>query len=558
MTRMTLFLVLPAAALGAVLWAQEPPQPRDDVVRLYVTPDPQAKLSNFGPKPFSPELELVSASGGVLVGQTAKGHFVIDVPLKEKEKARERVMKTGAAKAVSDTQPAGAGATNAVKRLIVRYKPNERPTNGELEGCGLRPIPGKESQIGSYLVAEAIREIDDDTIKGLKGLESVTWAEAVRPTGFGKTKVTDKDIPPAPPGGKPTAGDDPRPTASRVTTLGANGLPTDPYFAEPPPSRQGGIKFSKIDAAWKAGYLSSPVIVAVIDTGVDYTHPDLRGNMWVNPKEKKDGKDDDGNGVIDDIHGADYSPDAGPDGDPQDDGTGAWSGHGTHVAGIIGAAADGTGVVGVCPEVKIMALRYHDSERGSSDNGLLCIDYAVANGARVINISWGQYSSKLSEEMKAALTRAQERGILVVAAAGNDGHDNDEPIRHYPASASAEFDNVIAVMAVDDAGNRAVTPDWQSNFGKTRVYLAAPGVGIWSTYPKGGFAKMGGTSMATPFATGAAALLYGHPKYRAIADDVKRTKAVRDALLANARKVAPLANECKDGSTLDLQFLAGP
>lgn len=291
----------------------------------------------------------------------------------------------------------------------------------------------------------------------------------------------------------------------------ATKTPDDPYYP-----RQWGLEKVGAPLAWNETTGNEELVVAVIDTGIDYTHEDLKENIWSNPNEIPDnGKDDDGNGYIDDIHGINTvntessssnsgCGSSGKDaGNPMDD-----NGHGTHVAGIIGAVSNNsTGVAGVNWRVKLLACKFMDSEgRGSVSAAIECLDYIKKlrdeEGIEVIvsNNSWGGsgYSSALEDAIKAQ----EESGILFVAAAGNDGEDNDSTPQ-YPAS--YDVDNIISVAATDRSDSLA---DF-SNYGRQTVDLGAPGVEILSTYLSndGNYKYMSGTSMATPFVTGAVALL---------------------------------------------------
>ena len=203
-----------------------------------------------------------------------------------------------------------------------------------------------------------------------------------------------------------------------------------------------------IDApeAWEisTGADGPGIVVAVIDTGIDYTHPDLRDQMWVNPGEiPGNGIDDDGNGVIDDVHGADF---ANEDGDPLDD-----QKHGTHCSGTIAGVGDnGLGVAGVAWRgVRLMALKFlRASGSGRASDALRALNYAVAHGARIASNSWGGGAS--NSALRAAIERAEAAGVLFVAAAGNSGSNNDED-PHYPSS--YDVGNVLAVASVTREGN---------------------------------------------------------------------------------------------------------
>ena len=236
------------------------------------------------------------------------------------------------------------------------------------------------------------------------------------------------------------------------------------------------------------------VVVAVLDTGIDYFHPDLAANVWVNPKETPgNGADDDNNGYVDDVHGYDFVSD---DGDPLDD-----HGHGSHVSGTIGAVGNNRiGIAGVCWQVSLMAVKVFDETgNGDIDTAIKGIQYAVANGARIINASWG--SNDKSRALQDAIDEARQAGVVFVAAAGNDNSDT----LFYPAA----YDHVIAVAATDSQDRRARF----SNFGSF-VDVAAPGENIYSTLPNNSYGFYSGTSMAAPHVTGVAALILSrHPEF---------------------------------------------
>lgn len=261
-----------------------------------------------------------------------------------------------------------------------------------------------------------------------------------------------------------------------------------------------GLEKLDLPSAWEIQKGSKSITVAVLDTGVDYTHQDLKDNMWSNPDEiPNNGLDDDHNGWVDDVYGIDTYNE---DGNPYDD-----HGHGTHCAGIIGARGDnGTGVVGVNWNTQIMALKFLASNGGGSTyDAIAAIDYAIAHGVDVINASFGGRFS--SQALYDAVSRANDAGILFVAAAGNDNNDNDAEAR-YPAN--FDLPNVISVAATDSKDKRA----FFSNYGSGTVHVAAPGVSILSTLPSNRYGSLSGTSMAAPHITGSAALILAeHPDY---------------------------------------------
>lgn len=247
------------------------------------------------------------------------------------------------------------------------------------------------------------------------------------------------------------------------------------------------------EQAWDIQTGSDQVVVAVIDTGLDYTHEDLKENAWTNEAEAngKDGVDDDNNGYIDDIHGYDF---VNNDGDPMDD-----HGHGSHCSGTIGAKGDdGKGIVGVAWNVKIMGVKFLSAEgSGSLEDAIKSIDYATKMGARIMSNSWG--GGGFSELLKQSIERANEANAVFTAAAGNHSGNNDES-PSYPASYTVP--NIISVAAVDNKGQLA----YFSCYGRRSVHVGAPGVNVYSSIP-GGYDSWSGTSMATPHVSGVAALL---------------------------------------------------
>ncbi|POB14709.1 S8 family peptidase [Halobacteriovorax sp. DA5] len=245
-------------------------------------------------------------------------------------------------------------------------------------------------------------------------------------------------------------------------------------------------------AAWNVETGDRDLVVAVIDTGVDYTHADLKANTWKNEGEiAGNGIDDDGNGFVDDVYGYDF---ANKDGDPMDGHS-----HGTHCAGVIGARHNGTGIMGVMANVKIMSIKFlSDSGSGETIDAISSIDYAVANGAKILSNSWG--GGEYSEALKESIQNARDKGVLFVAAAGNSSADNDARPT-YPANYDVE--NVITVGAMDGKGNRSSF----SNYGQDTVHVFAPGSNILSTVPGDRYKKMSGTSMATPMVSGVLGLL---------------------------------------------------
>ncbi|MGI9470896.1 MAG: S8 family serine peptidase [Rubripirellula sp.] len=281
-------------------------------------------------------------------------------------------------------------------------------------------------------------------------------------------------------------------------------VPNDPMFDQQWDMHNLGQTSGTIDAdidapeAWDVSTGNGSTIVAVIDTGVDYRHPDLAPNIWTNPGEiPGDGIDNDNNGYVDDIHGYDFFNE---DGDPLDD-----HNHGTHVAGTIAAEGnDGIGIAGVNWGAQIMAIKFLGADgSGTTSDAIEAVRYAVDNGAQISNNSWG--GDPYSQAMYDVIRDARDVGHIFVAASGNGdfigfGIDNDAT-PFYPAS--YDLDNIVAVGATDHNDRMAIF----SNYGANSVDLAAPGVDILSTTINGGYGNSSGTSMATPHVAGALSLV---------------------------------------------------
>ncbi len=291
----------------------------------------------------------------------------------------------------------------------------------------------------------------------------------------------------------------------------ADRTPNDPRYGElyglHNSGQQAGLVDADIDApeAWDQTVGTHKVLVGVIDTGIDYTHPDLAANYWYNPGEtgfdaqgndkSTNGIDDDNNGYIDDFRGWDF---AGNDNDPIDDN--GYS-HGSHCAGTIGAVGDnGVGITGINWNVSMVGIKFLDAGGfGSLAGAIGSIEYATLIGVDLTSNSWG--GGGYSQAMADAITAAQAAGILFVAAAGNDGADNDG-MAHYPSS--YEHDIIISVAATDRNDQLASFSNW----GRYSVDIAAPGVDILSTQKNNTYGTLSGTSMATPHVAGAAALIW--------------------------------------------------
>ncbi|NTU58078.1 MAG: S8 family serine peptidase [Chlorobiaceae bacterium] len=259
-------------------------------------------------------------------------------------------------------------------------------------------------------------------------------------------------------------------------------------------SNDWGLNNIQAPDAWQAGYTGKGVIVAVVDTGVDYTHSDLGSNIWINKLEiAGNGLDDDGNGYIDDIYGYDF---VNKDGYALDD-----NGHGTHVSGIIAGLNNGSGVTGVAYDATIMPVKVLNSSGSGSFSGVAAgVMYAVNNGANIISMSLGAFGAS-SPDLSSAITYAINHGVIVCMASGNDNRTSPT----YPA-VLAETVGGVAVGAVNSSN---VVASFSNDAGANGPYdyVVAPGVNVYSTYKGGIYKVLSGTSMATPYVSGAAALL---------------------------------------------------
>ncbi len=359
-----------------------------------------------------------------------------------------------------------------------------------------------------------------------------------------------------------------------LTIVGGSGA--DPLF-----DKQWGMLDNDVKGAWNTAGTkgSSDVIVAVIDTGVDYTHEDLVDNMWRNPGEigqdanganrATNGIDDDGNGFVDDVVGWDFGRDDNKPYDLHKTGLallmGGNPGHGTHVAGCVAATGDnGKGISGVAPNVKIMGMRFITEEgQGTTEGAIGAITYAVDNGANILQNSWGSEGDggdqQASQALQDAIQYALDRGVLFVAAAGNGhqgkGYDNDsDPKPAYPASYPHE--NIISVAALDKTDQLGAFSNW----GRNTVDIGAPGVAVFSTVPDNVYqdtvinipglivATWDGTSMAAPHVSGAAALYMSqHPN----AD----WREVKQAILNSASPVSSLQGKSVSNGKLNVRAL---
>ena len=252
-----------------------------------------------------------------------------------------------------------------------------------------------------------------------------------------------------------------------------------------------GADLIKAPTVWNNGHTGQGIIVAVIDTGVDYNHEDLKNNIWINTKEiAGNGIDDDGNGYIDDVRGWNF--------DNNNNNVLDNNGHGTHVSGTIAAENNGIGVTGIAYNSQIMPVKVLDANgSGSYSNITKGIYYAVDNGAKVINLSLGGDSA--NDTLKSAIEYASSKGVIVVMAAGNNG----DSIPSYPARYA--YNSGIAVGAVDQNNNFA---NFSNRSGSQEIaYITAPGVNVYSTVPNNQYDTYSGTSMAAPHIAGVVALM---------------------------------------------------
>jgi len=337
--------------------------------------------------------------------------------------------------------------------------------------------------------------------------------------------------------------DDPANTDAPVSNFDSNtyepNMPNDPMFAEQwalnNTGQNGGKEKAHVDAlkAWLKTQGSDKIVVAVLDTGVDYAHTDLVANMWFRPDNIPQYTDDE-LGTFNDERGFDATDN---NSDPMDD-----NGHGTHCAGIIGAEGNNDeGIAGINWNVQIMPLKFlGKGGYGSTKDAIEAINYAIDRkqkgvNLRIISASWG--STQYSKALEDAIRAAGEAGILFVAAAGNDGSSNDKR-PHYPSN--YDLPNVISVAATDKNDQLASF----SNYGTKTVHIAAPGREILSTWLNNQFREASGTSMATPYVSGVAALVLAAEPNLTVAK-------LRERILKSVDKLDNLADKVQSGGRLN-------
>ncbi len=314
--------------------------------------------------------------------------------------------------------------------------------------------------------------------------------------------------------------------------------PEDEVRPDDTPLELWGLEKIRAPGAWPK--TTGNVVVAIVDSGLDLNHAALQSKLWTNERELRGspGRDDDGNGYVDDIHGYNFLANRG---NPSDD-----AGHGSHVAGTVGGVSEKDGFSGVAPGAQLMALKTHDGNTNGTEGAVVRgILYAADMGARVINCSWGgdPEAGKWSQLLYDAIDYAGKKGAVVVAAAGNKRNDNDmNP--HYPSS--YDLANLIAVAASSPTDKAAVF----SNYGKKSVDIGAPGRDIVSIQTGGGYVVMSGTSMAAPHVSGALALLAATPQGNSMSPE-----RLIATLLQNSVKLPNWEPLVLSGGRLDLGFL---
>lgn len=386
---------------------------------------------------------------------------------------------------------------HAPDRLIVRY----RDDNTESKQMKAMTMESVNNEAGTMVV-------EDFSDLGVSGMQIVKVSENNYKSAL-KTYQNDPDVLYVEPDYVISLAPDENEMLSvdEINSLATgSGYPNDPYYGYQWGLENIGQKpfygtnDADIDAytAWSKTTGSSSVIIAIIDTGVDYTHPDLKSNIWKNSGETINGRDDDGNGYVDDIRGWNF---VSKNNDPMDD-----YGHGTHCAGIMAAVGNnGIGIAGVTWNCKIMPLKFLNSNgKGYISDAVSAVLYANKMGASVISNSWGgsSYSQSLHDALAAS-------NAVIVCSAGNSGSDNDRT-PEYPASYDCQ--NIISVASTTAKDKLSSF----SNYGSSSVDLGAPGSTIYSTYTNGGYQYLSGTSMAVPAVSGVAALIKSvNPSYSA-------------------------------------------
>ena len=464
----------------------------EEVLVLLKQPSVIAVIDEV-PSKLSPMLIATLDSGGVLKGTNESGQPVISI-------SNDKRTSLIASSVTESVLPSPADYVK-VTRLKISYKEGAKPNAQDLESLGLREV--EDYPRGTFLLAQPFNnQINAELASKLADNSKIQYATP----------------------------------SFRLTAIAPRGEVSfkEQTIASPPTNdaKWGflwGMRNVNAPIAWKKTHESPKVVVAVIDTGLNYKHEDLEKNAW---------SDTNGN------HGYNFVEN---NKDPMDQ-----NGHGSHCAGTIGGVGNNRiGVVGVTWNVKIMGVRWLDKNgSGEVANAIKAIDFAVDNGAKILSNSW--FWTEDDPDLKAAIKRAGDKGVLCVCAAsnfaqrpGNNGGNNDkrDTLGRYPSA--YPLDNIISVAAIDEANNLANFSNW----GKAAVHIGAPGVLIMSTVLGNDYdGTYSGTSMATPHVAGASALVLAANPF-ANANDIK------SLILENARKIPSLKGRCVTEGTLDISFL---
>ncbi|MFG0262437.1 MAG: S8 family peptidase [Novipirellula sp. JB048] len=502
-----------AAIVGMSSWASAQEREFTVTINQKSVAESYAQARAAGAAYIAPELRLMKAfdENVELVGVTRAGESIYRAPADAMEKMRASRLVERVRRGAEDYQPI---------KLIVGYRnQTKEAVREQLREAGMEIV--EDNERATFFI---VRAADKERGIGFKAVRTLEQSKATS-----ATPDYEVGIPPKPQAQQKGRGN--RDDANNAQTRTRKSTPANKRLAQNrhgqitavpddyDPQTLWGMQRIAAPNAWDTNTKSS-VIIAVIDSGVDYNHEDLADNMW----EDENGK-----------HGYNFVND---NDDPMDD-----NAHGTHCAGTIAAVGDnGVGVVGVNWEAKIMALKFLNAQgSGSLSNAIKCIDYAIQHDAKVLNNSWG--GGGFSPELKEAIERAENAGAIFVAAASNEGTDNDQ-IDRYPASYDNE--NIISVLAIDDAGELA----WFSCFGANSVDIGAPGVDIASTVPDNDYEKFNGTSMATPHVAGACALAWSHPQHQG-----KGWSEIKQLIMDNGVSNSKLQGKCQTESELNIGFL---
>ena len=453
--------VLAAVVIFSPAMAQDTPTGGQHRFAIDTIKRPLFTLNAIGTK-LAPELRPAVQANVPFIGLTHEGNPVLEFPATTQlQNAKDALASSN----LSATQLGDQAGVVETKRLLVfMTNPVSLP-----EGTIAQLPIIRRNTTGGYVVVETSSRITPENLRSLAENPAVRYVE---------------------------------PDFS--FSLDQNVSPNDPEYTN---GKLWGLNSIKAQAAWNL-LTRSKVIVAIIDTGIDYTHEDLAANMW--------------NGAAN-THGYNFVAN---NASPKDS-----NGHGTHVAGIIGAVGNnGAGVVGVSWSVPMMALQVFDDNGNfsGSDNVVSAIDFAIANKAKIINASWNGPNS--SQALKEAINRAQAAGLLIVASAGNGRGSNNDAVPTYPASYANP--NIIAVLSIDQSEHLEDV----SNYGKASVHIAAPGEEIDSAIPGNQYKPKSGTSMAAAYVSGAAALIWSLPAF-----DTKSAVEIKALLLTNARPIGALS-----------------